>query len=193
MSKKSIKQADRIKKSLAVYGRKIAHRHLVMGAMGNISAREAKVVWIKRGGSWLVRAKPEDFIAVNIKTAKAKSGQLPSKEVFLHLNCYRVRPDIKAVVHTHPVTATALASAGISLDRSSKRLASLLGSKTCALRYYSPGSKKLACEVRRAIKKANAVVLANHGLVTVGRNIKQAYERSLACEDEAKRILTFLL
>lgn len=188
-----MKRGDKIKRLLAEYGRKIARRHLVMGAMGNISAREAKVVWIKHGGSWLARARPKDFIAVNIKTAKAKSGQLPSKEVFLHLSCYRARPDIRAVVHTHPVMATALATAGISLDRKPSRLHKLVGSETHALRYYSPGSKKLACGVRRAIKKANAVVLANHGLVTVGRNIKQAYERSLACEEEAKRILTSLL
>ena len=185
--------AHKVKRLLVEYGKVIAHRHLVMGAMGNISAREGETVWIKQGGAWLARAKPGDFIAVDVKTGRAKSSQLPSKEVFLHLGCYRARADIRAVVHTHPVMATALATAGINLDRSSSRLASLLGSKTCALRYYSPGSKKLACEVRRAIKKANAVVLANHGLVTVGRNIKQAYERSIACEEEAKRILTFLL
>ena len=187
-----MRQATKIKRQLAEYGKKIAHRHLVMGAMGNTSARAANTIWIKRGGSWLERAKTTDFIAVDIRCVKAASGQLPSKEIFLHLGCYKARADIAAVVHTHPFMVTALGTAGVNLNIRSPRLHKRIGSKIALLPYYPPGSKKLAGEVQRAIKKANAVILANHGLVTVGKNIKEAYRRSLACEEEAARTLAGL-
>lgn len=185
-----MKQEKKIKRLLAEYGRKIARRHLVMGAMGNISLREGKVVWIKRRGAWLEQAGPEDFIAIGVRSGETKPDRLSSKEVFLHLGCYKVRSDIRAVVHTHPVMATALATAGVSLNRRSKRLCQIVGSKLAILRYHPPGSKKLAQKVQQAIKKANVVMLANHGLVTVGKNIKEAYQRTICCEEEAKKILT---
>ncbi len=97
-----------------------------------------------------------------------------------------------AVVHTHPILSSALATVAISLDRASKRLRKKIGSKTKILKYYTPGSRRLAAEVKRAIKKVNAVVLAHHGLVTVGKDIAQAYQRTLACEEEAKIILASL-
>lgn len=189
VKKYSMKPGNKVKKLLAEYARKIARRHLVMGAMGNISVRESKVVWIKRGGAWLERARPQDFIAVDVRSGRAKFGRLPSKEVFLHLGCYKSRADIMAVVHTHPVMATALATAGVNLSRSSPGFRQIVDSKIVTLRYYPPGSKKLAGEVRRAVKKANAVILANHGLVTVGSDIREAYQRTLACEEAARRIL----
>ncbi len=180
-----MKPGNKLKKLLAEYGRKIARRHLVMGAMGNISVKESGVVWIKRGGAWLERARPQDFIAVDVRGGRAKSGRLPSREVFLHLGCYKSRADIAAVVHTHPVMATALATAGVNLNRNSP----VVDSKIATLRYYPPGSKKLAGEVKRAIKKANAVMLANHGLVTVGKDIQEAFRLTCACEEAARRIL----
>lgn len=178
----------KIRRLLSNYGREIARRHLVMGAMGNISARQGGTVWIKSGGVWLERARPQDFVPVDAGSGRAKSAHQPSKEVFLHLGCYQARHDIAAVVHTHPVMATALATAAVTLHKS-KRLQEIVGSPLAVLPYYAPGSKKLAEEVRRKIVKANAVLLANHGLVTVGGDIKEAYQRTLDCEQEAKKIL----
>lgn len=183
---------NRPRRVLAEYGRKIACRHLVMGAMGNISIREKDVVWIKRGGCWLERAGPSDFIAVDAKSGRSKSRRLPSKEIFLHLGCYKVRADVRAVVHTHPVMSTALATAGVSLDKHAPELCREIGTKTAVIRYCCPGSKRLAAEVRRAIKKTNIVILANHGLVTVGKDLPAAYQRTLACEKAAKKILASL-
>lgn len=180
---------NEIKNSLAKYARLIARRHLVMGAMGNISIKEKDVVWIKRGGCWLQRVGPSDFIAVDAKGGRSKSRRLPSKEVFLHLGCYKVRADVRAVVHTHPVMSTALATAGVSLDKHITGLRKRIGSTTAVVRYCCPGSKKLADQVRRAIKEVNVVIMANHGLVAVGKNMKQAYQRTLACEEAAKKIL----
>ena len=177
-----MKKANRLRRLLAEYGRKIARCHFVMGTMGNISVREGGIVWIKRGGSWLEKARPADFIAVDLKTAKAKSNQSPSKEIFLHLGSYRARPDIQAVVHTHPVMTTALATVGINPNKA----------KMAVLPYYSPGSKRLARQVQEAIKRKDIVILANHGLVTVGKDIKEAYRRTCACERRAKKILARL-
>lgn len=185
-------RANKIKRLLAEYGKETARRHLVMGAMGNISARAGNTVWIKRGGVWLEGAGPADFIAVGLRSAKSVCGRLPSKEIFLHLGCYRSRPDIGAVVHTHPFMSTALGTAKVNLNICSPRLHKRIGSKIALLPYYPPGSRKLADEVRRAIKKTNAIILSNHGLVTVGKDIKEAYRRTCICEKEAEKVLAGL-
>lgn len=185
-----MKERAKIKKQLVEYGRKIAHCHLVMGPMGNTSVRDGNIIWIKRSGAWFEKTGPGDFVAVDFRSAKALRRQLPSKELLLHLGCYNARGDINAVVHTHPVMATALATAGVPLD--TPELYNKIASKSVILPYYPPGSKRLANEVQRAIKKSNAVILANHGLVTVGSNIREAYQRTLACEKEAGVILAGL-
>lgn len=185
-------EMSEITRPLVKYARLIARQHLVMGAMGNISIKEKDVVWIKRGGAWLSRARPRDFIAVDAKSGRSKSRQLPSKEIFLHLGCYKAREDVRAVAHTHPVMSTALATAGVSLDKHAPELCREIGTKTAVIRYCCPGSKRLAAEVRRAIKKTNIVILANHGLVTVGKDLPAAYQRTLACEAAARKILTRL-
>jgi len=79
-----------------------------MGAVGNISLRQGRWAWIKRSGAWLERAKPRDFLRVNIRHPKPKIARKISKEIDLHLGCYLARPDIKAVIHTHPKIATGL-------------------------------------------------------------------------------------
>lgn len=170
-----------MKKSLAEYSRKIARQHLVMGAMGNISVRDnRRDVWIKRGGAWMERAKPRDFIKV-----RYGNKGLVSKEINLHLGCYKARPDIGAVIHTHPFIATGL---GTVLAKMGRKRADF-GEKVAIIRYYKPGSRVLAKAVSKAIKKADSVVMAHHGLVVVGRSLKEAYERTVKIEVNAGKLL----
>ncbi len=123
------------------------------------------------------RAKPSDFIKIG-----RKNRGLVSKEINLHLGCYKARPDIKAVIHTHPFIITALGTVLNKIGR--KKL-----DKVAIIKYYKPGSKLLAKVVSRAIKNRDAVVMANHGLVTVGRSLKEAYERTVKIEANASKLL----
>ncbi|MBU1061954.1 MAG: class II aldolase/adducin family protein, partial [Candidatus Omnitrophica bacterium] len=183
-----MKKSIKIQRLLAQYSCKIARKHLVMGAMGNISLCIRGEVWIKRGGVWMEQAKPSDFIRVNVK-----NRGLVSKEINLHLGCYEARPDIGAVIHTHPFIITAM---GTVLAKR-KRLASSMGlgtpsdisSSVAIIKYYQPGSKALAKAVSKAIKKADCVIMANHGLVVVGRSLKEAYKKTVKLEVDAGKLL----
>lgn len=180
-----------MRKALVQYSRKIAHCHLVMGAMGNISLREPgrEEAWIKRSGAWLEKAKPGDFLKVNIVHPEPKIARKISKEINLHLGCLRARPDINAVIHTHPKVSTGLATAGIDLGRKMTKIRPKIGLKVITIKYYQPGSKALANAVQKAIKKADAVAMAGHGLVVVGKTLKEAYQRTLEIEVNAGKLL----
>lgn len=186
-------ETHRTKKLLSQYGRKIAQKHLVMGAMGNISLRDPDrrdVAWIKRSGVWLEKAKPSDFLRINIRHPELEIARKISKEISLHLACYNVRPDVNAVIHTHPFVITALVTV---LASGKKRLlwhfAPHNDKGIVIIKYYQPGSRVLAEAVKKAIKRADSAALANHGLVTVGRSLREAYECTLAIESEAKRVI----
>jgi len=163
-----------------------------MGAMGNISLRDSdrrEVAWVKRSGAWLGKAKPGDFLRVNIAHPEPKIARKISKEINLHLGCLSVRSDINAVIHTHPAMVTGLATAGVDLGRKMAKIRPKIESKIETIKYYKPGSKALAEVVKKAIKKANAVAMANHGLVVVGKSLKEAHQRTLLIESEAKKLI----
>ena len=164
-----------------------------MGAMGNISSRDPdsrkEVAWIKRSGAWLENAKPGDFLRINIARPEPKIVRNISKEINLHLGCLRARPDINAVIHTHPKVSTGLATAGIDLGRKMAKIRPKTGLKVVTIKYYRPGSKALAKAVQNAIKKADAVLMADHGLVTVGKSLKEAYQNTLKIEVNASKLV----
>ena len=147
------------------------------------------MAWIKRSGAWLENAKPGDFLRINIARPEPKIVRNISKEINLHLGCLRARPDINAVIHTHPKVSTGLATAGIDLGRKMAKIRPKTGLKVVTIKYYRPGSKALAKAVQNAIKKADAVLMADHGLVTVGKSLKEAYQNTLKIEVNASKLV----
>jgi len=183
-------KAETIKAQLVEYGRKIAQRGLVVGPGGNISAREEKVVYMKASGIAFEEANQTDYIGVRLDTGKVVEGHLkPTCEIQMHLGCYLVREDVRAVIHTHPPLANAVAISGETLRAFTPDFAALVGSEVPVVEYIVPGSKELAEAVKQVVKGHNGVLLANHGLLTVGANLKEAYYRTLLIEDACKSML----
>ncbi|MBU4487738.1 MAG: class II aldolase/adducin family protein [Candidatus Omnitrophica bacterium] len=179
MSKKLIKDLIKI-------GRKIEDCGLVIGEGGNISAKAGSVIYIKVRGATLASKKQADYIPIDIKTGKplCKNG-VPSTEIHMHLACYKARKDVGAVVHTHPVFITALGIAAVRLERVSYEAKIHLKGGIARIPCIKPGTKELGMAVGRAIAKHNIVMLKKHGLLTVGKNIKEAFLRTLAAERAA--------
>jgi len=177
---------DKIKKQLVEIGRKIADKGLVVGPGGNISARVGNIVYMKASGICFEEAKVSDYIGVDLKTCKIVDGsKKPTCEIAMHLGCYLERKDIAAVIHTHPPIATAVGMLGITLKPFTPDLVALVGDVP-TIKYVVPGGIELAEKVRNVIKKHNAVLMCNHGLLTVGSNLKEAYYRTLLIEDACK-------
>ena len=175
-----------ILKELRDVGKELAWAGLIIGEGGNISARSGDVIYIKRRAAFMGRAKAADYIPLNIKTEKPlKKKDKPSTEIYMHLACYRSRKDVGAVIHTHPVFATALGAAGVSIKPFTYEAEVNIQSPVARIGYARPGSPALGKAVGQAVRKHNAVLLKNHGLVTVGRNLEEAFLRTLAVERAA--------
>jgi len=178
------------RRDLLLYGRKIAERMLVVGQGGNTSARAGQTIVVKASGCAFEDCSEEDYIPIDLATGEVVgSTKKPTCEIHMHLACYLKRPDINAVIHTHPPIATGLASAGQTVPPIYPDLIALVGAEIPVLPYIVPAGKALANAVAEVIGDHNAVLLGNHGLLTVGANVREAYFRNLLVEEAAKTFL----
>lgn len=131
-----------------------------------------------------------DLIVVDGQARKLSGGLLnPSSEIKMHLYVYKERPDVKAVCHAHPPTATGFAVAGMSLDQCVlPEVVALLGQIPVAP-YGLPSTDEIPQSIAPFVKTNNAVLLANHGALTWGDNLMQAYYRMETMEHFAKILL----
>lgn len=175
------------KRDLLVYGRKIAERLLVVGPGGNTSIRAQEAIVVKASGCAFEDCTEDDYIPIDPRTGEViGSSRKPTCEIYMHIACLLKRPDANAVVHTHPPIATGVAMAGKALPPIYPDLIALVGAEIPVLPYIVPSGKALAEAVARVIADHNAVLLSNHGLLTVGANMREAYFRNLIVEEAAK-------
>jgi L-fuculose-phosphate aldolase len=118
---------------------------------------------------------PDMMCITDLSGRKLQGDRDPSSEMLMHLEVYRQRPDVEAVVHAHPPTATGFAVAGIPLDRAVlAEVLTTLGSVPIA-EYATPSTQELPEAVRKYIKAHDGMLLANHGALTVGSDLFSAY------------------
>src|ERR1700741_3800918 len=129
---------------------------------------------------------PEMMCITDLDGRKIAGDRDPSSEMQMHLEVYRQRPEVKAVVHAHPPIATGFAVAGIPLDRAVlAEVVTTLGSVPIA-DYATPSTKELPDAVRKFIKAHDGMLLANHGALTVGSDVFAAYFKMETIEHFAK-------
>src|SRR5205809_6715694 len=118
---------------------------------------------------------PDMMCITDLDGRKLQGDRDPSSETLMHLEVYRQRPDVQAVVHAHPPTATGFAVAGIPLDRAVlAEVLTTLGSVPIA-DYATPSTQELPEAVRKYIKAHDGMLLANHGALTAGADLFSAY------------------
>ncbi len=178
---------ERVRAELAEYSKRILRQGLATGAGGNISAREGPAMLISPSGFSLEEVKPEEYVAVDIATGAIEPGApRPSSEVLMHLACYRRRPDIRALIHTHPQYTIALTSSGHDLKPMFADFVIYLGYDIPHVDYVTVTTPELACAVEAVVGEANCVILRNHGAITLGENLKQAFWRACTVEEGAR-------
>jgi L-fuculose-phosphate aldolase len=132
---------------------------------------------------------PEQMVIVDLEGQKLSGSCCPTSEIGVHLTIYRMRPDVGAVVHAHPCTATGFASAGIALDEAlCSEIVIALGSVPLAP-YATPGSPELSENLKPFIPDHDAILMANHGVVTCAEDLQHAYMKMEAVEHYAKIVL----
>ena len=172
-------------------GRRMYESGFVAANDGNISCKIASDV-VLATPTGVSKGFMDENMLVEMSTGGEilKKGELaPSSEIKMHLRVYKENPDVNAVTHAHPITATSFAIAGISLDEPilTETLMSL-GSVPVAA-YATPGTQEVPDSIAPFCRGYNAVMLANHGVLTWGESLIKAYYRLESVEYYAKIIL----
>jgi len=176
-----------LRSELVKYARRILEEKLVTGAGGNISTRFESLMLISPSGFSLEDVSPDEYVEVNIETGEIAPGALrPSSEVLMHLACYRRRPEIRAVIHTHAPYVIALASSGHDLKPMFADSIIYLGRRIPHLDYITVTTPELALAVEEAVPGCECIILRNHGVITLGENLKQAFWRACSVEESAR-------
>lgn len=165
---------------LVAYGRRLAPDGLAIGTAGNLSRRVGDLVAITPRGVAYGATRPEHVCVVDLDGAVVESTLGPSSELPMHLTVYGIC-DAGAVVHTHSPYATTL---GTIVDEVPPihYLLSLLGGPVRVAPYATPGSAALAGHMARGLKGRSAVLLGNHGTITTGATLEEAYSRAVLLE-----------
>ena len=151
---------------------------LVAASSGNVSARvgppDAQLLAITTAGKDYAAMGLDEVVAVDFDGEPVEGDGMPSTEMLLHTAVYRARPDVRAVMHTHSVYASALAVAGEPLPPLIDEMVVGVGGEIAVSAYAFPGTEELGDAVVAALGERNAALIRNHGLVGVGGTLAEA-------------------
>lgn len=159
---------------------------LVVGSLGNVSARTGNQVFITPSGVRYETLAAQDVVALDLDGKPAAGVGKPSSERRVHLAIYRARPDVLAVVHTHSVHATAWSFFDQPLDLGGEELQLFVGGSVQIARYAPSGTEELAQRAVLGLEQRQAVLLARHGVVGVGPTLEAALDVCLIVERHAQ-------
>jgi L-fuculose-phosphate aldolase len=178
-------------KSLAEYCHRLYNRDLIGSTEGNLSVRlNENCILITPAGIDKARVSQADMVNISIDGQVLAGMHQPSSEYRLHLEIYKRRPEIKAVCHAHPIYATSFAVAGKPLNKVIlPEIVAAIGLIPIS-DYGIPGTADLAHKVGKLARDFNTVLIKNHGAVTLGENLEEAYNRMELTERYARILLS---
>jgi len=167
---------SQLRADIVEVGRRLYARGYTASNDGNISARlDDRQLLVTPANVCKGFMNGQMMVITDLDGKKIAGERNPSSEIQMHLEVYRQRPEIQAVVHAHPPVATAFAVAGIPLDRAVLAVVvTTLGSVPIA-EYATPSTKELPEAVRKYVKAHDGMLLANHGALTLGSDVFAAY------------------
>ena len=182
-----LKTEDEHRRDLCLVGKWIHQREYVAATDGNLSVRlDAGRILATPTGMSKGMMDPGDLVAVDTQGAKLHGRRNVSSEIAMHLLIYKRRPDVNAVVHAHPVAATGYAAAGIPLNLALiSEVVLALGCIPLAA-YGTPGTPELSQALSPLVAQYDAVLMANHGVVTYGHDLLTAFMRMETVEHFAR-------
>lgn len=177
------------------YGRMLHERCFVAAMDGNLSVRldESRILvtptCVSKGA---MRA--NDLVVVDREGERVSGRRNVTSEIGMHLLIYQLRPDVRAIVHAHPPTATGFAAAGIPLTE--PLVCEVVMGLGCIplARYGTPGTSELAQTLEPYVPNYDAILMSNHGVVTYGDTLEHAYMKMETVEHFAQiALVTHLL
>ncbi len=169
------------RKNIVRIARSMMNSGLVVNTSGNVSSRIDGHVLITPNARDYESLTPGDIVVLDMNGEVICGDLLPSSELPLHLEVYASNSDSKAIVHTHSLYATVISSLFDELPAIHYQIAGLGGPVPVAP-YRTFGSSELAKEVAHAIQGRSAVLMKNHGAVTIANDVTMALKRSITLE-----------
>ncbi len=170
--------------------RQLAAGGLIAGQDGNLSVRLAQGrILVTPSGVIKALVSAGDMVEVDERGRARRGRRNPTSELDLHLRILRARPDVGAVVHAHPPTATGFAVAGEEIPPNVLPELIFLVGRVPIVPYGTPGTPELGDQVERYLEGHDALLLANHGAVTMGRTLDEAWIRMESLEHAARIIV----
>ncbi|MCM3340078.1 class II aldolase/adducin family protein [Paenibacillus sp. MER TA 81-3] len=191
MLKKTTYYSDfEAKKMICEMGRRMYLKNFVAANDGNITVKTGpNTIWATPTGVSKGFMTPDMLVKMDLNGKVLAGNRKPSSEIKMHLRVYAENPDVQAVTHAHPPVATSFAIAGIDLDQAVSPEAVVILGKVPVAPYATPGTQEVPDSIAPYCKDYNAVLLANHGALTWGKDIVEAYYRLESLEHYALMLM----
>lgn len=178
------------REEICIAGKWMYERGFIVACEGNLSVRldEERILTTPTCMNKGMLA-PQDLAVTSLEGRQLNGDRKVSSELAMHLLFYRMRPDVNAICHAHPPTATGFAAAGRALDQALLPEVIIGLGKIPLVRYATPGTPELSDALEPFVPHYDALLLANHGAVTCGPDLLTAFFRMETIEHFAKIVL----
>lgn len=180
-------EESRLRRSICEIGKLCYSKNFIVGADGNISARmNDGTILITPAGAMKGFLSPEHIAHVDMQGQPVDDGPRASSETGIHLVSYQERPEMRAVLHCHPPHAVAMTVAGIDMQLPviPEIIVTIGGIPTTP--FATPGTPELPESIRQVVRCSDTLVMQNHGSVTVGANLLDAFKKLDMLEHTAR-------
>jgi L-fuculose-phosphate aldolase len=177
----------KFRREIVLFGERLHNLGFIAATDGNLSVRlDERRILVTPTGMSKGMMRPADLVIVDLDGRKLKGQREVTSEIGMHLLIYRMRPDVRGIVHAHPRTATGFAAAGIPLNQPLV-CEVVIGLGLIPLAPYgTPGTPELAATLEPLIPQYDAILMANHGVVTYGTDLQSAYMKMETVEHFAQ-------
>lgn len=180
---------DVVKNELIEYGKLAGGKNFTPGFSGNLSARCGNKILITATGTANGYLSEDDFALIDFEGNIIEGNKKPSSEKMLHVEFYKQREDINYIFHVHSPYLTAFSAAGKALGKNILAEIVYCFDYIPLAEYALPGSKELVENTSKFFKDFDVVLMANHGVIVGGKDVKDAYLKLELCEAYAQTVL----
>jgi len=178
-----------IKEDIAAIGKRLYEHDLNSGYGGNFSVRDEDYIYITPAGVPKDMLDYSDILVIDFRGSVIEGLGRPSSEILFHITTYKTRPDVNAIIHAHPPIATGFSIAQHPIPNNVHEECTVSLGEVPVAYYEITSSKELAESIQKIVVEHNAVLLANHGALTVGEDLEKAYRRMEELENLCKMII----
>lgn len=176
------------KQTLIEAGKQMASKNLTIETWGNLSIKDPTTgyIYLTPSGMPYNTLKEDDICVLDKEGNIIEGKRKPSVEKMLHVLVYRERNDVHAILHTHPLHSSVFGVLHQSIPVITDEMAQAIGQEVKCAKYALPGSLELAQNVVEALGTSQAVLMANHGAVCVGKDMNECFKVSTVLETSAE-------